>query len=90
VFPLAIKPVTRDSWSTFAWMGGVVQAIPHAVAKAAMFMAAGLIARALGHDRIARLAGIVRVFPMTVLCGAGGGAANYLNGSMGMIGCASR
>jgi multicomponent Na+:H+ antiporter subunit D len=48
VFPLAIKPVTRHPWSTFAWTGGVVRAIPHAVAKAAMFMAAGLFAEVLG------------------------------------------
>jgi multicomponent Na+:H+ antiporter subunit D len=90
VFPLAIKPVGRHPRSTFAWTGGVVQAISHAVAKAAMFMAAGLIAEPLGHDRIARLAGIGRALPMTVLCGAGGGAANYRNGSLGMIGSASR
>jgi hypothetical protein len=54
-----------------------------------MFMAAGLI-EALGHDRIARLAGIGRAVPMTVLCGAGGGAANYRNGSLEIIGSASR
>jgi NADH:ubiquinone oxidoreductase subunit 5 (subunit L)/multisubunit Na+/H+ antiporter MnhA subunit len=48
VFPPAIKPVTHHPWNTSAWTSGVVQAIPHAVAKAAMFMAAGLIAEALG------------------------------------------
>ena len=58
MFPLANKPVTGLCWSTFAWTGGVVQAILHAVAKAAMFMGAGPIAEALGHDQIARLAGI--------------------------------
>jgi len=73
MFPLAIKPVTGHPWSTFAWTGGVVQAISHAVAKAAMFMAAGLIAEALGHDRIAGLAGIGRALPITVLAfGLGG------------------
>ena len=41
--------------------------ISHACAKAAMFMAAGLIAQALGHDRIAGLGGIGRALPMTVL-----------------------
>jgi len=89
VFPLAIKPVARHRWSTFAWTA-VVQAIPFAVAKAAMFMAAGLIAEALCRDRIAGLAGIGRALPMIVLCGGGGGAANYCNGSLGMIGSASR
>ncbi|MBV9202086.1 MAG: NADH-quinone oxidoreductase subunit J [Alphaproteobacteria bacterium] len=73
MFPLAVKPVTGHPWSTFAWTGGVVQAISHAVAKAAMFLAAGLIAEALGHDRIARLAGIGRALPVTVLAfGLGG------------------
>ena len=55
-----------------------------------MFMAAGLIAEALCRDRIAGLAGIGRALPMIVLCGGGGGAANYRNGSLGMIGSASR
>jgi hypothetical protein len=89
VFPLAIKPVARHRWSTFAWTA-VVQAIPFAVAKAAMFMAAGLITEALGHGRIVRLASIGRALSMTVLCSTGGGAANYRNGSLGMIGSASR
>jgi formate hydrogenlyase subunit 3/multisubunit Na+/H+ antiporter MnhD subunit len=37
--------------------GGMFQAISHAFAKAAMFMAAGLMAGVLGHDRIADLRG---------------------------------
>ena len=73
MFPLAIKPETGHPWSTFAWTGGVVQAISHAFAKAAMFMAAGLIAEALGHDRVAGLAGIGRALPITILAfGLGG------------------
>jgi formate hydrogenlyase subunit 3/multisubunit Na+/H+ antiporter MnhD subunit len=73
MFPLAIKPETGHHWSTFAWTGGVVQAISHAFAKAAMFMAAGLIAEAVGHDRVAGLAGIGRALPMTILAfGLGG------------------
>ena len=39
-----------------ALAGGMLQAVSHAIAKAAMFMAAGLISGALGHDRIADLA----------------------------------
>ena len=73
MFPLALKPETGHSWSMTAWTGGVLQAISHALAKAAMFMAAGLIAEALGHDRIARLDGIGRVLPITVFAfGLGG------------------
>jgi len=53
--------------STSAWSGGVLQAVSHAFAKAAMFMAAGLIAQSLGHDRIADLSSIGRALPITVL-----------------------
>jgi multicomponent Na+:H+ antiporter subunit D len=73
IFPLAIRPETGHPWSTAAWTGGILQAISHAFAKAAMFMAAGLIAEALGHDRITGLAGVGRALPITVLAfGLGG------------------
>jgi multicomponent Na+:H+ antiporter subunit D len=73
MFPLAVRPETGHPWSTAAWTGGVLQAISHAFAKAAMFMAAGLIAEALGHDRISGLAGIGRALPITVFAfGLGG------------------
>jgi multicomponent Na+:H+ antiporter subunit D len=50
-----------------------MQLLAHAFAKAAMFMAAGLIAESLGHDRIADLGGIGRAMPMTVFAfGLGG------------------
>lgn len=50
-----------------AWTGGALQAISHAFAKASMFLAAGIIAAALGHDRIAELGGAARVAPLSVL-----------------------
>ena len=59
IFPLASEGT--------ALTGGILQAISHAFAKAAMFMAAGLMAGVLGHDRIADLRGIVRAFPVTTL-----------------------
>jgi len=58
-----------------ALMGGTLQAISHATAKAAMFMAAGLIYKAYGHDRIADLAGAARSLPLSVLAFAIGGVA---------------
>ena len=73
MFPLAINPETGHPWGNAAWTGGVLQAISHAFAKAAMFMAAGLIAEALGHDRIAGLSGIGRALPITVFAFALGG-----------------
>ncbi len=64
-------PLAGDGFG--AWTGGILQAISHACAKAAMFMAAGLIASACGHDRIAGLGGLARALPMTVLAfGIGG------------------
>ena len=53
--------------------GGMLQAISHATAKAAMFMGAGLIYATLGHDRIAELQGVGRQLPMTLLAFALGG-----------------
>jgi multicomponent Na+:H+ antiporter subunit D len=63
LFPLATG---ATAWNGIAWTGGLLQLVAHAFAKAAMFMAAGLIAEALGHDRIAGFAGIGRALPMTV------------------------
>ena len=67
MFPLASSALTRQPRGNVAWTGGWIQLFSHAFAKAAMFMAAGLIAEALGHDRIADLDGIGRALPMTVL-----------------------
>ena len=69
IFPL----VAGTTVGTGAWTGGMLQLVSHALAKAAMFLAAGLIARALGHDRIAGLGGIARALPLTVLAFAFGG-----------------
>jgi len=78
LFPLAPKSFVAASgaalaWSGVAWTGGILQMISHAVAKAAMFMAAGLLGEALGHDRIAGFGGVGRVLPMTVAAFALGG-----------------
>src|SRR5262249_17172970 len=67
MFPLT----TASDWAQVgnfgAFNGGILQAISHAFAKAAMFMAAGLMSEALGHDRIAGLGGVGRVLPMTTV-----------------------
>jgi multicomponent Na+:H+ antiporter subunit D len=75
MFPLALDPGTGRLHSGGAVAGGMLQAMSHATAKAAMFMAAGLIYAALGHDRIAGLGGIARALPMSVLAFALGGVA---------------
>lgn len=68
-FVFTLAPVTQgDAWlAGTAWTGGWMQIIAHAFAKAAMFMAAGMVAEALGHDRIAGLAGLGRGLPLAVL-----------------------
>jgi multicomponent Na+:H+ antiporter subunit D len=65
MFPLATGPAQLGS--NVALTGGMLQAVSHAFAKAAMFMSAGLIAEALGHDRIAELRGVGQMAPMTVI-----------------------
>jgi formate hydrogenlyase subunit 3/multisubunit Na+/H+ antiporter MnhD subunit len=70
VFPLATG---AHVWSGIGWSAGMMQIFAHAFAKAAMFLSAGLLAEALGHDQIARLAGAARALPMTFLTlGLGG------------------
>jgi len=70
VFPLALGaaalPAGGAAQAAGALTGGMLQLVSHALAKAAMFMAAGLIAAALGHDRIRELGGSARALPLTV------------------------
>jgi multicomponent Na+:H+ antiporter subunit D len=67
MFPLAFDPATARLQDGVALTGGVLQTVSHAFAKAGMFMAAGLIAKSLGHDRIADLAGVGRVLPISLI-----------------------
>jgi formate hydrogenlyase subunit 3/multisubunit Na+/H+ antiporter MnhD subunit len=73
LFPLAIGSDAAHAWNGAAWTGGWMQLVSHAFAKAAMFLAAGLIAEAVGHDRIAGLGGIGRALPISVFAFALGG-----------------
>jgi multicomponent Na+:H+ antiporter subunit D len=75
MFPLAFSAGSAQLESGGALAGGLLQTISHATAKAAMFMSAGLIYAALGHDRIAGLAGIARALPMSVFVFALAGLA---------------
>ena len=67
MFPLAYDPATARLLGGVALSGGVLQAVSHAFAKAGMFMAAGLIAKSLGHDRVADLAGVGRALPVSLI-----------------------
>jgi formate hydrogenlyase subunit 3/multisubunit Na+/H+ antiporter MnhD subunit len=75
MFPLAFDVAGNSMAHGGALTGGLLQAVSHATAKAGMFMAAGLIYAALGHDRIADLAGVARAMPVTVLAFALAGLA---------------
>jgi multicomponent Na+:H+ antiporter subunit D len=75
MFPLAFDAGSQQLRHGGALAGGILQTISHATAKAAMFMAAGLIYAALGHDRIAGLAGVARALPVTVIAFVVGGVA---------------
>lgn len=75
MFPLAAALHALQSNDAAAVTGGMLQAISHATAKAAMFMAAGLIYTVLGHDRIADLRGVAGQLPVTMTAFALAGAS---------------
>ncbi len=75
LFPLAFDAAGQTLVHGAALTGGLLQAASHATAKAGMFMAAGLVYAALGHDRIADLGGLARALPVTVLAFAVAGLA---------------
>jgi multicomponent Na+:H+ antiporter subunit D len=75
MFPLAFNSRAGQLQSGGASSGGMLQALSHATAKAAMFMVAGVIYEALGHDGMAGLAGVGRALPITLLAFALAGVA---------------
>jgi formate hydrogenlyase subunit 3/multisubunit Na+/H+ antiporter MnhD subunit len=75
MFPLAFGLAFAGMDSAPALTGGMLQTISHALAKAAMFLAAGLIYLTLGHDRISDLRGVAQALPMTVTALALAGAS---------------
>ena len=75
MFPLAFDAGASQMRSGVALAAGMLQVMSHATAKAAMFMAAGLIYASIGSDRIAGLAGVARALPISVLAFALAGVA---------------
>lgn len=73
-FPLAFG-VSGRLENGGALSGCLLQAVSHATAKAAMFMAAGSIYARLGQDQIAALDGVGRKSPISVLAFALSGLA---------------
>src|SRR5262245_62314992 len=64
MFPLAFNAGSAQLESGGALTGGLLQTISHATAKAAMFMAAGLIYAGLGHDLITGPGGVGRALAL--------------------------
>jgi multicomponent Na+:H+ antiporter subunit D len=62
LFPLSTGTVGLAT----AWNGCLYFTVSHAFAKAAVFMAAGIMMHAVGHDRLDQLEGIGLSLPMTV------------------------
>ena len=68
LFPLitvVYQDVAEAPWLAHAWTGGVYQAIAHGFAKAAMFLAVGVFAMAVGSDDRDSTVGLVGQLPMT-------------------------
>ncbi|MCC5993228.1 MAG: hypothetical protein JJT99_11980 [Rhodobacteraceae bacterium] len=65
VFPLAGGAGSAQPWSAGAWTGAMFHALSHGLAKAAMFLAAGICIAAVGSDRLGDLRGLARQLPMT-------------------------
>ncbi|MBR3369509.1 MAG: hypothetical protein IKG52_02660 [Rhodobacteraceae bacterium] len=65
VFPLAGGGGAAQPWAAGAWTGAVFHALSHGLAKAAMFLAAGIYIAAVGSDRLGDLRGLARALPMT-------------------------
>jgi formate hydrogenlyase subunit 3/multisubunit Na+/H+ antiporter MnhD subunit len=54
------------SAASIAWYGGVWLALSHGLAKAGLFLAAGNLLHASGHDRVTELAGVGQQLPITL------------------------
>jgi len=64
LFPLAAD---GGQAASDAWVGGIVHAVSHALAKSAMFLAAGIVLARFGHDRLDGLSGLSRRAPVTAM-----------------------
>ena len=74
MFPLALNASDQLEGGP-ALAAGLLQAISHATAKAAMFLAVGSIYVGLGHDRVTGLRGAAQALPLSILTFAIGGLA---------------
>jgi multicomponent Na+:H+ antiporter subunit D len=64
IFPLAGGDSYMQPWAAGAWTGVMFHALSHGLAKAAMFLCAGLWIVAAGSDRIDAMRGLASATPM--------------------------
>ncbi|TVQ57887.1 MAG: NADH-quinone oxidoreductase subunit J [Rhodobacteraceae bacterium] len=67
LFPLAFDPEAQKLTAGAALAGGALQFMTHASAKAALFLAAGVLVERAGADALARLRGAGRRAPLAAL-----------------------
>jgi multicomponent Na+:H+ antiporter subunit D len=69
LFPLMTVPegVEMADWGQEAWTGVLYQVLSHALAKAALFLAAGVVLRAYATDSLADLGGLFDHMPLTTI-----------------------
>jgi multicomponent Na+:H+ antiporter subunit D len=66
LFPLITARTGRElPWLVEAWTGGLYQALSHGLAKAAMFLSAGIIIMAMGTDNMRSMRNIAGRLPVT-------------------------
>ena len=85
MFPLLVPE--PGLWNADAWTGGLLLAISHALAKAAMFLAAGNMSYAVAEDRLTSISGVAHRLPMSFFAfGVGGLSLAGLPPSAGFVG----
>lgn len=66
MFPLMMAGwLSETDWTSRAWSGGVYQVMAHGLAKASLFLAAGVVIHARGNDDLEGLRGLGEKLPMT-------------------------
>jgi formate hydrogenlyase subunit 3/multisubunit Na+/H+ antiporter MnhD subunit len=67
LFPLLAESWrVGGDWASRAWAGGVYHALSHGLAKASLFLAAGIVIHSVGDDKMESLKGLGDRMPMTV------------------------
>jgi formate hydrogenlyase subunit 3/multisubunit Na+/H+ antiporter MnhD subunit len=85
LFPLATT-AAAEPWAAHAWTGGVYHAVSHGFAKAAMFLAAGVVLHATGTDDVHAMRDIAGRLPIvTFTFGIAGASLIGLPPSGGFI-----